>query len=339
MKKLSIIVLLLGFLYHQMCARGITNEELALYFKEFINEYPALKWSGFFSMNAPSRAGNSDYINATYAINSDISGITNLNTNTILSGESAFTSDISGISSVANNAFTNANLAKQRQNDQTDSPQKSGLHISNCVDNECEISYNDYTDYKSGFAPLPECYSPQKLVVIDGTHASVGDAALRIIDDKLQIVGAISFTCDDSIVNENLSRVGIFHDPLESSTYEITLRDVSLNAHFNYPINLNCVERKRFSEAQLCVEPFLSDSYSFNQFFIFLAARAPQSFRYPNTIYINYRKMQSEISMCELVKYRTECIYAALGRFESKIKNNLIINETPQMAVHYKLMK
>lgn len=337
MKKLIYIVFLLAFLYHYSFARGITNEELASYFKDFIDEYPVLKWSGFFSMSAPSRAGNSDYINATYAINSDIAGIANLNTNTILSGESAFTSDISGVSSIANNAFTNANL-KTNLSAPQQSVQKSGLHISNCVYNECEISYNDYTDYKSGFAPLPECYSAQKLEVIDATHARVGDAALRIIDDKLQIVGSISFTCDDSIIAQNLERVGVSHD-FENESYEITLRDVTLNAHFNYPINLNCVQRVRFSEEQLCVEPFLSDSYSFNQFFIFLAARAPQSFRFPNNIYINYRKMQSEISVCELSKYRIDCIYAALGRFESKIKNNLIINETPQVSVHYKLMR
>ncbi|MWV62926.1 hypothetical protein DCO58_01585 [Helicobacter saguini] len=327
MKKLVLIsLLLLNSLFLQ--ARGITNEEISAYFNEFVSEYPALKWSGFFSIESntrsPVNALNND-------ISTDISGVSNIVTNDVLSG--------------SQNGFKNVNLNnlkgnfKNTESSEYKSLQKSGLHISNCVDNECEISYNDYTDYKSGFAPLPECYSPQKLVVLDGTHAKVGDTSLKIIDDKLQVYGTLTFTCDDSVVMQNLERVGVERDLLEVSTYEISLRDVSLSAHFNYPINLNCITRARFSEKQLCVEPFLSDSYSFNQFFIFLAARAPDSFRHPNSIYINYRKMQSEISMCEHSKYRIDCIYAALGKFDSKIKDNLIINKSPHIAVHYTLMK
>lgn len=267
MKKFIFIFL---FSFGILFSRGITNEELGLYFNEFIKEFPALKFSGFFS---------------------------NIN------------------------------------------DKKTGLHISNCIDNECEIRYSDYTNYKGEFSPFPECESAQKLKVVDSTHAMAGDAVIRIIDDKMQIFGEISFTCFSSDLAYNLSKLDVEFDPLDSDIYEIVLKDSILNAHFNYPINLNCLNRDGFSARQLCVEPFFSDSYSFNQFFIFLAARNPESFRFPNKIYYQYKVMQAEISLCSESKYKEECIYAALGKFDSKIKDNLIINETPQVVAHYKLLR
>ncbi|RDU67534.1 hypothetical protein CQA53_00500 [Helicobacter didelphidarum] len=216
---------------------------------------------------------------------------------------------------------------------------KTGIHISNCKTNLCDVSYNDYTNFKQNFAPVPECKSANKLLIIDSQHGKIGSALIRIQEDKIHIYGTIEFECESYKIANNLRKVQMQQTQEISPNYELTLKDSVFQAHFNYPINLDCLGRKKFSESQICVEPFLSDTYSFGQFFIFLATQEPQSFHVPDQIYKDYKTMQHDIAVCETSKRHRECIYAVLGKFETQVKNNLIIDDTPnQESMHYRLL-
>ena len=215
---------------------------------------------------------------------------------------------------------------------------KTGLHISHCDMESCEVGYNDFSAHSGDKAIKPECRSKQKLRIIDANHAIIGDTALKITDDVLQIYGEIAFDCDPLDVADVSATKSA--NTQFNKNYEIVLKDSIFRAHFNYPLNLNCLDRGDFSAQQVCVEPSLSDMYSFGQFFIYLANMEPESFHAPTRIFRDYKIMQSQISVCEHNKRKEECIYAALGRFESRVRDNLIIDSTPpQILAHYKLLR
>lgn len=250
-------------------ADSLTQQELDMYFKEFMKEFPVVKFSGFFH---------------------------------------------------------------------NDANPKTGIHISNCQDNMCEISYNDYSDFKQNFAPIPECKSAKKIEIVDSYHARVGNAVMRIEDNKMRIYGSIMFECEPHKITHNLVLLqAVFDSPLHA--YELEVKDVILEAAFPYPVNLDCLNRLAFSEAYICAQPLLSDTYGFGQFFIFLASKEPQSFHVPHKTYTDYKIMQKEIAMCQHSKRHTECIHTALGKFETNIRNNIMLNNDTPHILSYHLLQ
>lgn len=255
---------------HFVSANGITVKQLDFYFKNFLNDFPMVKFSGFFH--------NID-------------------------------------------------------NEET------GIHISNCMDRFCEVSYNDYVGFKQNFIPIPECRSQEKLEIIDSNHAKMGNTILKIQDNKLRIYGNIVFECEPSKIAQNIKDLYVKPET-NIYSYELVLKDTVLEADVSYPINLDCLHRLSFDESQICARTSLSNAYSFGQFFIFLAGQEPEAFHQSYKVYNDYKTMQYTIDSCRLQKQYRECIYTAFGKFEREIQKNIILDNTPQDNIEqYKLLQ
>lgn len=215
----------------------------------------------------------------------------------------------------------------------------TGIHISNCIDRFCELSYNDYNGFKQNFTPLPECKSEGKLEIIDSTHAKIGNAVLKIQDNTLHIYGDIIFECEPHKITNNLQDLRVKSEYNTTPFYELVLKNAILEADANYPINLDCLHRLSFSESQICARTLLSNTYSFGQFFIFLAAQQPDAFHQATKVYDDYKIMQNSISSCKAQKRPQECIYTAVGKFEREIQENIILDNTPQDTGQYILLQ
>ncbi|STQ85641.1 hypothetical protein LS73_004235 [Helicobacter muridarum] len=232
---------------------------------------------------------------------------------------------------------------------------KRGLHISDCSLTTCKVYYNDYISFKGSHIPIPECKSPIPLEIIDSTSARIGDAKLSIRGNTLSIDGKITFECNPTIIAQNISNsqanldieynnesykndigfspkdsnlesnVGIRNNFLE---YQITIKDSTFKANSPYPVNLDCIHRKDFSSMLICANPYLSNAYSFGQFFIYLAAQKPQSFHVPQDVYLHYKVMQDKITQCRFQARSSYCIALAIEEFEKQTMQNLIFDSS-----------